>query len=137
MSFEPCSSTELYHFKCLQLCLFISGLCPLGKSKEIQFWHGKSMESDGDLILPAFTCFWLCHRWKSNGYQGAPSLWVKWPECDADHSHPTSAEIKKAWICTFAPGYMSSSWCGALLVKHRDNFTIDGKLWKTNEKIHT
>jgi hypothetical protein len=29
---------------------------------------------------------------------GAPS-WGKWPGSETDHSPPTSAEVKKMWIC--------------------------------------
>jgi hypothetical protein len=31
---------------------------------------------------------------------------VKRHESEADHSTPTSAEIKKTWICTYAPLYV-------------------------------
>jgi hypothetical protein len=30
---------------------------------------------------------------------------VKWPEREFDHSIPTSAEVKKTWICTCTPPY--------------------------------
>jgi hypothetical protein len=39
----------------------------------------------------------------SNGCRGALSLEVKWPVREADHSPPTSAEVKKIWIYTFIP----------------------------------
>jgi hypothetical protein len=38
----------------------------------------------------------------SNGYQGALSLGVKQPGCEADHSPPSSAEVKNSWSCTSA-----------------------------------
>jgi hypothetical protein len=41
----------------------------------------------------------------SNGYRGALSPGVKWPVREADHSTPTSAEVKKMWIYTFTPLY--------------------------------
>jgi hypothetical protein len=36
---------------------------------------------------------------------GALSLGVKWPGREADHSPPTSAEVKKMWIYTSTPPY--------------------------------
>jgi hypothetical protein len=36
---------------------------------------------------------------------GALSLGVKWLGHEADHSSPTSAEVKKIWIYTFTPLY--------------------------------
>jgi hypothetical protein len=56
---------------------------------------------------------------------GAPSLGVKRPEHEADHSLPSSAEVKefgKPYLCS--PN--TSSWCGVQLKKkkHRDNFTL-------------
>jgi hypothetical protein len=41
-----------------------------------------------------------------NGCQG-PSRRVKWPGCEADHSPPTSAEVKITWIYTSTPSYVS------------------------------
>jgi hypothetical protein len=37
------------------------------------------------------------------GVPGAPSPGVKWPEREADHSPPTSAEVKNPWIYTSTP----------------------------------
>jgi hypothetical protein len=37
------------------------------------------------------------------GVPGAPSVGVKWSGREADHSPPTSAEIKKAWSYTSTP----------------------------------
>jgi hypothetical protein len=31
---------------------------------------------------------------------------VKWPGREADHSSPTSAEVKKTWIYTSIPPYV-------------------------------
>jgi hypothetical protein len=36
---------------------------------------------------------------------GALSSWVKWLGREADHSHPTSAEVKKMWIYISTPPY--------------------------------
>jgi hypothetical protein len=52
---------------------------------------------------------------------GALSLGVKRPGREADHSPPSSAEVKNAWSYTSTPPYVFMAWC---LVKHRDNFTL-------------
>jgi hypothetical protein len=52
---------------------------------------------------------------------GALSLGVKRPGREADHSSPSSAEIKNAWSYISTPQYVFMAWC---LVKHRDNFTF-------------
>jgi hypothetical protein len=44
---------------------------------------------------------------------------VKRPGREADHSPPSSAEVKKTWRYTSTPQYAFMAWC---LVKHRDNF---------------
>jgi len=41
------------------------------------------------------------------GVPGALSLGVKRPWCDADHSPPSSAEVKNAWSYTFTPNTSS------------------------------
>jgi hypothetical protein len=49
-------------------------------------------------------------------------LWgVKRQGREADHSPPTSAEVKKTWIYTSTPPYALMAQC---LVKHSDNFTF-------------
>jgi hypothetical protein len=53
--------------------------------------------------------------------RGALSLGIKRPGCEADHSPPSSAEIKNAWSYTSTPQYVFMAWC---LVKHKDNFTF-------------
>jgi hypothetical protein len=40
---------------------------------------------------------------------------------EADHSPPSSAEVKNAWSYTSTPHYIFMAWC---LVKHRDNFIL-------------
>jgi hypothetical protein len=40
----------------------------------------------------------------SNGYRGL-TPGVKRQGCDADHSPPTNAEVKKMWIYTSTPSY--------------------------------
>jgi hypothetical protein len=39
----------------------------------------------------------------SNGYRGLFRRGLKRPGCEADHSPPTSAEVKKVWIYTPTP----------------------------------
>jgi hypothetical protein len=45
---------------------------------------------------------------------------VKRPGRDADHSPPSSAEIKKGWAVPPLP--YTSLLGGAYLIKHKDNF---------------
>jgi hypothetical protein len=45
----------------------------------------------------------------------------KRPGREADHSPPSSAEVKNAWSYTSTPQYVFMAWC---LVKHRDIFTF-------------
>jgi hypothetical protein len=52
---------------------------------------------------------------------GALSLGVKRPGREAEHSPPSSAEVKNAWGYTSAPPYALMEWC---LFKHRDNLTL-------------
>jgi hypothetical protein len=52
---------------------------------------------------------------------GALSLGVKRPWREADHSPPSSAEVKNAWSYTSTPQYAFMAWC---FVKYRDNFTF-------------
>jgi hypothetical protein len=40
---------------------------------------------------------------------------------EADHSPPTSAEVKNAWSYTSTPQYVFMAW---YLVKHRDSFAF-------------
>jgi hypothetical protein len=41
---------------------------------------------------------------------------VKWPERDADHSPPSSAEVKTAWNCPSTPPYALISWTGTIVI---------------------
>jgi hypothetical protein len=52
---------------------------------------------------------------------GALSLGVKWPRSEADHSPPSTAEVKNMWHYTSIPQYTFMAW---YLLKHRDNFTF-------------
>jgi hypothetical protein len=53
----------------------------------------------------------------------ALSLGVKRPGCEADHSHPSSAEVKEC-VEIYLHSPNMPSWRGARLEKHRDNFTF-------------
>jgi hypothetical protein len=53
---------------------------------------------------------------------GALSLGVKQPGREADHSPPSSTEVKECVeLYLHSPQYAFMAWC---LVKHRDNFTF-------------
>jgi hypothetical protein len=56
---------------------------------------------------------------------GALSLGVKRPGSEADHSRPSSAEVKE-WMELYLHSPNTPSWRGAQL-KHRDNFTFTFK----------
>jgi hypothetical protein len=42
---------------------------------------------------------------------GALSLGAKWPGHEADHSPPSSAEVKNAWSYTSTLQYTFMAWC--------------------------
>jgi hypothetical protein len=46
---------------------------------------------------------------------------IKRPERDANHSRPSSAEVKYAWSYISTPSYTFMTWC---LIKDKDNFTF-------------
>jgi hypothetical protein len=54
---------------------------------------------------------------------GALSSRLKWPEREAEHSPPPSAEVKNEWNCTCPsrPPYFFMALC---LINHRDKFTF-------------
>jgi hypothetical protein len=52
---------------------------------------------------------------------GVLSLEENRPGCEADHSPPSSVEVKNAWSYTSTPQYVFMLWC---LVMHRENFTF-------------
>jgi hypothetical protein len=52
---------------------------------------------------------------------GALSLEVKRPGCEADHSTPSSAEVKEYWSYTATPQYVFMAW---YFVKHRDTLPL-------------
>jgi hypothetical protein len=50
-------------------------------------------------------------------------LGVKRPRREADHSPPSSAEVKNAWSYTSTPQYAFMAWC-SVKKRYRDNFTF-------------
>jgi hypothetical protein len=52
---------------------------------------------------------------------GTLSLGVKRPGREADHSSPSSAEVRMRGAISPLSQYVSMAWC---LAKHRDNFTL-------------
>jgi hypothetical protein len=65
--------------------------------------------------------------------QGLISSEVKRPGREADHSHPSSAEVKANEAITLLPH--TSSWGGAQLIKQRNKFAFGLKKqdlrWRT------
>jgi hypothetical protein len=63
---------------------------------------------------------------------GAPNPEIKRPGREADHSPPSSAEVKNAWSYTSTPQHVFIVWClikqnvrlHGMVFKHRDNFTF-------------
>jgi hypothetical protein len=56
---------------------------------------------------------------------GALSLGVKWPGREADHSPPSSAEVKER-VELYLHSPSTPSWRDAHLKKYRENFTFCG-----------
>jgi hypothetical protein len=75
------------------------------------------MTSSSDENLTLRTSFIGPNIWVSRDL----SLGIKQPGREADHSPPSSAEVKHAWSYTSTLQYAFKAWC---LVKHRDNFTF-------------
>jgi hypothetical protein len=64
---------------------------------------------------------------------GALSLGIKWPGHEAEHTLPSSAEVKNVWSCISTPPYVFLAWwlvkqriClnGVVLIKHRNSITL-------------
>jgi hypothetical protein len=61
------------------------------------------------------------HHSVQHGSRVRPAfLGVKQPGREADHKHPSNAEVKNVWSYTSTPQYVFVAWC---LVKHKDYFT--------------
>jgi len=76
-----------------------------------------NLTSAGDRNLYLRYCVWGPHNLLSNGYQGLFPWVIKRSWREADHSPPSSSEVKNAWSCTSTPHYVFMAW---YLVKHRD-----------------
>jgi len=61
------------------------------------------------------------------GTGGSFSGGLKRPEREADHSSPSSAEVKVLGAIPTLPPYVFMPWC---LLKHRGNFTFTFHLYK-------
>jgi hypothetical protein len=72
---------------------------------QCQLWHWLRLR----LVLVIALCLYVF------------SLGVKRPRREADHSPPSSAEVKNAWIYTSTPQYVFMVWCS---VNDRDNLTF-------------
>jgi len=55
---------------------------------------------------------------------GTVSLGVKRPGHEADHSLPSSAEVKIAWSYTSAPQYAFMAWCSVKRAQRKLYFTL-------------
>jgi hypothetical protein len=64
---------------------------------------------------------------------GALSLRVKGPECEADHSPPSSAEVKKSWSYTSTPQYTFKAWCS--VKDHGDGVTFTNVITYPNGMV--
>jgi hypothetical protein len=69
--------------------------------------------------------FFLHHRVQNSSGAHSASYPMgtggSFPGGKADHSPPSSAEVKNEWSYISTPQYVFMAWC---LVKHRDNFTF-------------
>jgi hypothetical protein len=57
----------------------------------------------------------------SNSYRGLLSPEMKRQGREADHSPPSSGEVKNAWSCASPPPYV---FMACFLFKHKENFTL-------------
>jgi hypothetical protein len=93
---------------------FPSSNRPLSHSKGVDFWHFVRLCPSRRTLGPTQPHIqWLA---------GAISPGVKRPGREADHSSPSSAEVKNGGAIPPLPPM--SSWHSAKLIKHRENFTF-------------
>jgi hypothetical protein len=72
----------------------------------------------------------------SNGYRRPFLRGIKRPGREADHSLPSSAEVKKIWSYTSITPHVSMTWC---LISSRNNFNFtftDIKCMITHAVVH-
>jgi hypothetical protein len=84
------------------------GLIP-GRGKRFSVFH--SVQTGSGTHPASYTMF----TW-------ALSMGVKWPGREADHSPPSSAEVKNGGAIPPLPH--KSSWHSVLLIKHREKLTF-------------
>ena len=72
-------------------------------------WHRKGKGWEIAFSLKYLHLVWGPPNLLFSGYQSS-FLGVKRLECKADHSPPSSAEVKNEWRCTLTPTTLSS-WC--------------------------
>jgi hypothetical protein len=119
------SQTDFSNVVCLFLSLFVK--LSLSHDKSVGIALGYGLDDQGSRVrFPVGAGNFSLHHRVQNGLgftrppiqwvPGAPSLGGK-----ADHSPPSSAEVKE-WVELYLhPQYAFMVWC---LVKHRDNFTF-------------
>jgi hypothetical protein len=62
------------------------------------------------------------HKLRTKWKPGILSQWMKWPEREADHSIPSSAEVDNGDTIISLPH--TPSWLGAQLLKYSGNLTF-------------
>jgi hypothetical protein len=78
----------------------------------------------GDWFLAATKYVFPTSSGPALGPTQPPIQWVPGalsPGREADHSPPSSAEVKRIWIHTSTSPWVLMAWC---LIKQRDNFTV-------------
>jgi hypothetical protein len=93
----------------------VSGLYQWYRAGLWAVWPGGSSPAGGWEFFsspPSSDHLWGLPSLPSNGYRGwGPSLGVKRPGREADHSPPTSAEVKNVWSYTSTLQYAHMAWC--------------------------
>jgi hypothetical protein len=112
----------------VSILLVINNFC-IKYSETIALGYGLDDRCSRFRFLAGAGNFSLHHR-VQNGSEAHPASYpmvtrgsfpgVKRPGREADHSPPSSAEVKNAWSYTSTPQFVFIAWC---LVKHRHKFT--------------
>jgi hypothetical protein len=124
----PCSRVLLVKVIVIQLVKKFSAFYSRFHKSGIPLGYGldnRGFESRQELVILQFTTASRpTLRPNHPPIQGAPGtlfLVIKRPEREADHSPPSSAEVKNSLALPPLPKYAFVAWC---LVKHRDNYTF-------------
>jgi hypothetical protein len=59
----------------------------------------------------------------------APSPELKRPGREADHSPPTTGEVKKTWLYTSTPPYAFMAWCLISQVEEQLYLLLSSGIW--------